>query len=82
MNAIAFSQSGLLGKPLSDCRVFELQRLDAVQNMHNLHSFVGNADKANLLMSIYVADFEGFLENRGGERGIRTPDRAFDPITV
>jgi hypothetical protein len=34
------------------------------------------------LKSIYVAYFEGFVFVSGGERGIRTPDRAFDPITV
>jgi hypothetical protein len=82
MNAIALFQSGFLAKPLSDCRVFGLQRLDAVQNMHNLHRFVGYADNNNSLRTIYVADFEGFLRDSGGERGIRTPDRAFDPITV
>ena len=53
-----------------------------MQNMHNLHRFVGTADNSNSLIIINVADFERFLEDSGGERGIRTPDRAFDPITV
>jgi hypothetical protein len=52
MNAIAFSQSGLLAKPLSDCRVFGVQRLEAVQNMHNLHRFVGIADNGNSLIKL------------------------------
>jgi hypothetical protein len=57
MNAIAFFPSGLLAKPLSDCRVFGLQRLEEVQNLQNLHRFVGNADNGNSLIIIYVVDF-------------------------
>ena len=34
-----------------------------------------------LLSAIYIWN-EQLEKNAGGERGIRTPDRAFDPITV
>ena len=58
----------------SDCRVLNLHRLEAVQNMHILYRFVGNADKSNLWKIIYVTDFEGFFKGSGGERGIRITD--------
>lgn len=48
----------LMAEPLSDCRVFGVQRLEAVQNMHNLHRAVGSADNHNSLNIIYVDDFE------------------------
>jgi len=69
-------------RALSDCRVFGVQRLEAVQNMHYLHRFVGSTDNGNLLANIYVNDFEWFTADSGGERGIRTPGRGLPPTTV